>query len=139
MSNTSLNAFQKSVLDFVKKYLMIKSDIVLVNKTNSFDATNKSQTMAQVSLPIGGVYHIAINFNDTKFGFVRRVAHECVHVKQMESGRLIIRDRDEIVFDGELTTLADYQTKYHTDVPKFEEEAFDMEKIVANAYWKKFS
>ena len=128
--------FKNDVLDFIKKYLNIKSEILLKHTTKNFDTESMSQQMASVRFS-NNKYVININFNDTKFGFVRRLAHELIHVKQMEDGRLKVID-DKIYFDGDFYTNDDYKRLYHSDeIPKFEEEAFEQERIIANLYWNK--
>jgi len=128
--------FKNDVLDFIKKYLNIKSEILLKHTTKNFDTQSMSQQMASVGFS-NNTYVININFNDTKFGFVRRLAHELIHVKQMEDGRLKVID-DKIYFDGKVYTNDDYKRLYHSDeIPKFEEEAFEQERIIANLYWNK--
>lgn len=93
--------------------------------------------MASVGFSDSNKYTININFNDTKFGFVRRLAHELVHVKQMEDGRLKVID-NKVYFDGQVYTNDEYKRLYHSDeIPKFEEEAFEQERLIANLYWNK--
>ena len=128
--------FKNDVLNFIKKYLNIKSDITIIHTKKSFDNESMTQQMASVTYKYNR-YIVYINFNETQFGFVRRLAHELIHVKQMEDGRLKIIG-DKISFDGEVYTEDDYERMYHSDdIPKFEEEAFEQERIISNLYWKK--
>ncbi len=125
-------------LNFIKEYLNIKSDILLVNKNSRFDDISMSQQMASVKYDDrSNKFIVQINFDDTKNGFVRRLAHELVHAKQMEDGRLKIKD-EKIWFDGKSISWKEYKELYHSDeIPKFEEEAFDQERIISNAFWNR--
>lgn len=126
------------VVDFVKKHLRIKSDIVLKHKPSKFNSDFLTQQMASVGQKRGGKYEIYIDFKDTKFGFVRRLVHELVHVKQMESGKLKISDNNTASFNGKVYTMDDYKRLYHSDeMPEFEEEAFDKERLISNLYWNR--
>jgi len=129
--------FKYDALHFIKDYLDIKSEIILKHTTKNFDTESMTQQMASVGFSGSNKYTININFNDTKFGFVRRLAHELVHVKQIEDGRLKVIN-NKVYFDGDEYTEDDYKRLYHTDeIPKFEEEAFEQERIIANLYWNK--
>lgn len=128
--------FKYDALQFIKDYLDIKSEISLKHTTKNFDTESMSQQMASVGFSDNNNYTINIDFNDTKFGFVRRLAHELVHVKQMEDGRLKVMN-NKVYFDGHVYTNDDYKILYHSDeIPKFEEEAFEQERLIANLYWK---
>jgi hypothetical protein len=130
-------SIENNVLNFIKNYLNVKSKITLKHTNKNFDSQSMSQQMASVSYNNDNNYVININFNDTKHGFVRRLAHELIHVKQMEGGRLKVIN-NEIQFDDEVYTKNDYIRLYHSDkIPKFEEEAFEQEKLIANLYWNK--
>lgn len=137
---SGLNSYLKKkkesieIINFIKVYLNINSDIVVENMLPIFN--KKTKTMASVSHPIDGVFTISICFNGTDYGFVRRLAHECVHIKQMEDGRLKHIGSNKFSFDGEPMSFIDYATEYkdNNNIPKFEEEAFAMECKIANAY-----
>lgn len=134
--NTNLD-FKYDALQFIKDYLDIKSEISLKHTTKNFDTETMTQQMASVGFSDSNKYTININFNDTKFGLVRRLAHELVHVKQMEDGRLRVIN-NKVYFDGNEYTDDDYKRLYHSDeIPKFEEEAFEQERLIANLYWNK--
>lgn len=130
--------YKEDALSFIKNYLNITSNIVLKNVASKFNKDSLSQINANVGFSDSDIYTININFNDTKFGFVRRLAHELVHVKQMESGRLRKIDDNKISFDDIVYTSKEYDEMYHSDeMLPFEEEAFDKERVIANAYWNK--
>lgn len=135
--NENLISFHEDVLNFIRKYLGINSVVKLQNRKNKLNINDLTQSMAGVYFPDhNGVYTIYINFNETKYGFVRRLAHEMVHVKQIEDGRLIKIDNDTFEFEGEVYNQEKYKSLYHSDtIPKFEEEAFDMERVIANNFW----
>lgn len=137
LNSISGELFRNDVLSFILKLLNIKSKISLNHDSSNFDSTTFSQQMASVGFSKNKNFIININFNDTKFGFVRRLSHEIYHIKQMEDGRLKMLDNGSISFDGVLYTKEEYEKMYHSDeMPKFEEEAFDQERIISNLYWE---
>ncbi len=124
---------QKQAFDFIKNYLGIKSNVILKDKKNKL--VGDSQSMAGVGFPKDNTFTVEISFADTINGFVRRLAHEMVHVKQIEDGRLVLVNDDEFVFDGKKYNFKTYQQTYHEDTYPFETEAFDQERTIANAFW----
>lgn len=128
--------FIKEALVFIKEFLEIKSNIILINKTSKMNMNLLTQDMASVKY-INGSYYVTINFSDTKFGIVRRLSHELVHVKQMETGKLRIIDKDKVNFNGTVYTKKDYEKLYYERLLPFEEEAFEKERIIANAFWNR--
>jgi ribosomal protein S18 acetylase RimI-like enzyme len=129
--------YKKDSLEFFKNELGIKSDVVLVNSKSNFDPKSMSIQMGIASNKKDGKYHIALNFNDTKQGFIRTLAHELVHIKQMEDGRLRY-ENGIIIFDNEKMTYDEYKKSYHSDnIPKFEDEAFILERKLQNMYHEK--
>lgn len=137
--NNEIDRYKNIAVDFIKKLLNIKSDVILKNQSSKFDFDNNTQNMAGVSFPVNGVFTINIDFNDTKFGFIRRLSHEMVHVKQIEDGRLIKIDDTTFKFDGVIYDYKKYKSMYHDELPKFEEEAFGMERILANKFWETYN
>jgi hypothetical protein len=135
--NNITTEFSKNALDFIKNYLKIKSDIILINKRSSFNKDNNTQDMAGLLFPTNNIFKIYIDFNDTKTGFIRRLSHECVHVKQIEEKRLKYIDNNTVEFEDIIISFEDYKNKYHDKMPKFELEAFNMERKIANAFWSK--
>jgi hypothetical protein len=126
--------YTKDALEFFKKELGIKSDIVLVQSKSSFDPISMSQTHGHASAKKDNKFYVGIDFNETKNRFIRTLAHELVHVKQMEDNRLRFED-NKIIFDEEKMTYDEYQKKYHSDdIPKFEDEAFTLERVLQNKY-----
>lgn len=126
---------KNDALQFIKKYLNIKANIVLNHKPTSYNNDILGTDMASVGFSNNGTFTINIDFNDTKFGFVRRLAHELVHVKQIEDGRLK-KVGNDISFDNVIYTKDEYDKLYHSDtLPKFEEEAFNDERTISNMYW----
>lgn len=113
------------MLDFIKSYLNIKSNIILVNTKSSFNKNNNTQNLAGVSLPINNTFYVNVNFDDTKTGFVRNLAHELTHVKQIEDGKLKITN-NQIIFNNQIININDYKNKYHDTTFPFEEEAYEM-------------
>jgi hypothetical protein len=112
--------------------------VVVQDKRSSYDSPTMTQQNAGVYfLPVSGQYKIFVDFDETKFGFVRRLSHEMVHVKQMEDGRLKFLDDTTVSFDGHVCDYETYIENYHDDMPKFEEEAFDLEREISNAYWNR--
>jgi hypothetical protein len=134
--NENNNAeLRTDALNFIKNYLGIKSKVVLKHATHQLDTAFLTQQMAGVGRAQGGTYEIQINFNDTQFGFVRRLAHELVHVKQMESGKLKFVGNDTVSFNGKKISKDEYKAMYHSDnLPEFEEEAFAKERTISNLY-----
>lgn len=94
--------------------------------------------MAGVSFPVNNVFTIFVNFKETQFGFVRRVAHELVHVKQIESRKLKRLSDTTFSWKGEIWDYEDYYLKDHSEdeISEFEQEAFEKERILANKFWK---
>jgi len=126
--------YTKNALEFFKKELGIKSDIVLVQSKSSFDPISMSQTHGHATAKKDNKFYVAIDFNETKNRFIRTLAHELVHVKQMEDNRLRFED-NKIIFDDEKMTYDEYQEKYHSDdIPKFEDEAYTLERVLQNKY-----
>jgi len=126
--------YTKNALEFFKKELGIKSDIVLVQSKSSFDPISMSQTHGHATAKKDNKFYVAIDFNETKNRFIRTLAHELVHVKQMEDNRLRFED-NKIIFDDEKMTYNEYQEKYHSDdIPKFEDEAYTLERVLQNKY-----
>lgn len=131
------NDLKSDALEFIKKYLGIKSKVSLNHTPSKYNKDLSGYNMANVGFSNSKGFEINIDFNETKFGFVRRLAHEMVHVKQIEDGRLK-RSGDNFSFDGKIYSKKEYEKSYHQDkIPEFEEEAFDQERIIANAFWNK--
>lgn len=129
--------FCDEVCFFLKKKLKIKSKVLVSHKHSKLNSYDNSQQMAGVSFPIGGVFHIVVNYGESEFGFVRRLAHEYVHVKQIEDKRLVKISPVSFSFDKEVFNYSDYEDNYHgNEIPAFEEEAFEKERILANLFWK---
>jgi hypothetical protein len=131
--------YTKDALEFFKKELGIKSDVVLVQSKSSFNPISMSQLMGGV--PLNSVknnkFHVLVDFDLNKNRFIRTLAHELVHVKQMEDERLRFED-NKIIFDDEKMTYDEYQKRYHSDdIPKFEDEAFNLERVLQNKYAEK--
>lgn len=56
----------------------------------------------------------------------------------MESGRLIYNNDVSVSFDGIIYTKDDYKRMYHSDdIPKFEEEAFEQERVLSNLFFSR--
>jgi len=137
MANGGEIDYTKDALEFFKKELGIKSDIVLVQSKSGFDPMSMSQLMGSVTSKKDNKFYVAVNFNETKNRFIRVLAHELVHVKQMEDGRLRF-EGDKIIFDDEKMTYDEYQKRYYSDdIPKFEDEAFTQERVLQNKYAEK--
>jgi hypothetical protein len=131
--------YKKDALDFFIKELGIKSEVILLHRKSYFDTKSMSMRMGDTGFAKNGIYYIGINFNDTKQGYIRTLAHELVHIKQMEDGRLRY-ENDAIVFDNEKMTYEEYEKKYHSDdMPKFEEEAFTLDRKLQNKYAEKLA
>jgi hypothetical protein len=129
--------YTKDALEFFKKELGIKSDVVLVQSQSSFDPMSMSQLMGSVTPKKNNKFYVAVNFNETKNRFIRVLAHELVHVKQMEDERLRF-EGDKIIFGDEKMTYDEYQKRYYSDdIPKFEDEAFTLERVLQNKYAEK--
>jgi predicted ABC-type ATPase len=126
--------YTKNALEFFKKELGIKSDVILVQSRSSFDPISMSQLMGSITPKKDNKFYVAVNFNETKNRFIRVLAHELVHVKQMEDERLRF-EGDKIIFGNEKMTYDEYQKRYYSDdIPKFEEEAFNLERILQSKY-----
>ena len=131
--------YTKDALEFFKKELGIKSDVVLVQSQSSFDPMSMSQLMGSVTPKKDNKFYVAVNFNETKNRFIRVLAHELVHVKQMEDERLRF-EGDKIIFDDEKMTYDEYQKRYYSDdIPKHEEEAFNLERVLQSKYMQQES
>ena len=131
--------YTKDALEFFKKELGIKSDVVLVQSKSSFDNSTMSQLMGSVTPKKDNKFYVAVNFDETKNRFLRVLAHELVHVKQMEDERLR-HEGDKIIFDDEKMTYDEYQKRYYSDdIPKFEEEAFNLERVLQSKYMQQES
>ena len=126
--------FHNNILNYIINYLKINSSCILLNKSLEFNKKNSTQSMAGVRCE-NNKYYIFIDFNETDFGFVRRLSHEMVHVKQIEDGRLILLKNGDIEFDSKIYSKIDYVNNYHDIDFPFEIEAFEQEKEIANSYW----
>jgi hypothetical protein len=119
-------------LKFFKSELKLNNaNILLIN------TANKSY-LGAVSFPKNHTYKININFDDTKFGFIKRLAHEMIHIQQMELNKLIFIDNNTISYNGIQYNNIDYNKNYHEKEFPFEIEAFTMEKVLSNKFWKKY-
>jgi predicted ABC-type ATPase len=126
--------YTKGALKFFKKELDIKSDVVLVQSNFTFDPKKMTQTFGHATEKRGNKFYLAIDLKQSKNKFIRTLAHELVHIKQMEDNRLRF-DGNMIIFDGEKMTYNEYLEKYHSDdIPKFEDEAFTQERELQNKY-----
>ena len=127
--------YKKNALDFFKKELNIKSDVILVQSKSKLE-TDLSMIQGGVGFKSNDKFKVLINLNDSKWSFIRTLAHELIHIKQMEDGRLIYSN-GKISFDGEVITYEEYKQMYHSEeIPKFEEEAFDISRELQNKYYQ---
>jgi hypothetical protein len=125
-----------NALHFLKKELGIQSEVVLVQSKSGFDSDTMTQTMGHATHKRDNKFYLGIDFHQSKVRFVRTLAHELVHIKQMEDNRLSF-EGNMIVFDGDKMTYDEYQEKYHSDdIPKFEDEAFTLERELQNKYFQ---
>jgi hypothetical protein len=123
-------------LHFLKKELDIQSEVVLVQSKSGFDPKTMSQTMGHATQKKDNKFYLGVDFHVSKVRFIRTLAHELVHIKQMEDGRLSF-EGNMITFDGDKMTYDEYQERYHSDdIPKFEDEAFTLERELQNKYFQ---
>lgn len=122
------------IVAFVKKELKIKSNVTVV-EDKKIEVINKEINPAGCAKKIdNNNFKVIIkDFKDKLL--VRIIAHELVHVKQFESGRLKL-EGDIITFCGEQMSYQNYMINYHDNEPAFETEAYDQSREIESKFYK---
>lgn len=125
--------FKEKALKFIVDKLDINSKVQLANGETNVEPGEK---IADIFFPKAGIFTLEIPADDS-FDFVRDLAHELVHVKQIEEHRLKLINPGIVEFEGQKYDISNFSEDFEedeNDLP-FDKEANREEKILANEFW----
>ncbi len=123
--------FRLAALEFFKDKLKITSKVQLVNGAPNVEAGDK---IYDVHFPKAGIFTLDVAADDT-FDFIRELAHNMVHVKQIEDKRLKLVTPGIVNFDGEEFHIKPENYKSDENDTPFDKEANALEKDLASSFW----
>jgi len=123
--------FQLAALKFLTGKLKIDSKVQLEDGAPNVEAGDK---VADVFFPKAGIFTLKIKADDT-FEFIKELAHELVHVKQIEDKRLKLINPGIVEFEGKQYHIEGEDFKSENSDTPFDKEANAMTKSLTSDFW----
>jgi hypothetical protein len=127
--------FKLAAMKFFTEKLKIDSKVQLEDGAPNVSADEK---VADIFFPKAGIFTLKIKADDT-FEFIRELAHEMVHVKQVEDKRLKLINPSIVEFDGKEYPIEGEDFKSEDSDAPFDKEADAMSKDLASSFWNKLN